>query len=104
MYDIQLDIEAVLVWYYLLVAGILIITFLASWKHSTPMPFAWGLLMGVLILWLRDYIAPMIFGVLNYSWTETPLLFTVTGLFSVAWFGYIGLTLYNMWTEGEVVL
>jgi hypothetical protein len=104
MYDIVLDIEAVLVWYVLLVIGILILTSWASVRHRTPLPFAWGLTIGVMILWLREYLAPIVFGVMNYSWTAQPILFALTGIFAVCWFGYIAMTLYNLLKEGEMIL
>lgn len=103
MYDIVLSIEAILVWYVLLVIGILLITLIASVRHKTPLPFAWGLVIAILILWLRDYLAPVIFGVLNYDWNTNPILFAITGIFGVAWFCYIALTLYNSVQSGELI-
>lgn len=103
MNDIVLSIEAVLVWYVILVIGILIITLMASVRHKTPLPFAWGLVIAILILWLRDYLAPVIFGVLNYDWNTNPILFAITGIFGIAWFSYIALTLYNSWVSGEMI-
>ena len=102
MYDINLNIQAVLVWYVLLVIGILLITLYASWKHSNPILFAWGLVIGILILWLKEYLAPIIFGVFNYSWETSPVLFVLTGTFAVVWFGYIALTLWNCVNEGAL--
>lgn len=103
MYDIVLDINAVLVWYVLLVIGILGLTAFASWRHKKPILFVWGMLMGVLILWLREYLAPIVFGFMNYSWESQPVLFALTGVFAVGWFGYIGITLYNAIVKGELV-
>jgi len=103
MYSIDLDISAVLVWYVLLVIGILLITLWAAIRHKNPALFAWGAVMGTLILWLHAYLAPIVFGVLNYSWESAPYLFVLTGIFAVAWFGYIGLTLYNAVVKGALV-
>lgn len=103
MYDINLSIQAVLVWYVLLVIGILLITLYASWRHSNPILFAWGLVIGVLVLWLQTYLAPIIFGVFNYSWESSPVLYVLTGTFAVAWFGYIAMTLYNCVKHGELI-
>lgn len=103
MYDIVLNIEAILVWYVLLVIGILLITFYASVRHKTALPFAWGLVIAILILWLREYLAPIIFGVLNYDWNTNPILFAITGIFGVSWFCYIALTLYNSVKTGELI-
>ncbi len=103
MYQINLDIEAVLVWYVLLVIGIIAISLIASYRHNKPILFAWGMVMAVLILWLKDYLAPVIFGVFNYSWESSPILFALTGVFAIGWFGYIGMTLYNAVAHGELI-
>lgn len=103
MYDIVLNVEAVLVWYVLLVIGILALTLWASVRHGTPLPFAWGLVIAVLILWLKDYLAPIVFGVFNYDWNTQPMLFALTGIFAVSWFGYIAMTLYNLLKSGEMI-
>lgn len=103
MYGINLNVEAFLVWYVLLVIAILAITLYASWRHGTPVLFAWSCVISVLILWLQNYIAPILFGVFNYTWESNSVLFALTGIFAVVWFGYIGMTLYNSVKHGALV-
>ena len=91
------------VWYILLGIGILGISLYASWKHQSFAPITWGLIITGLIYYFRKQIAPLVFGVLNYDWQTNPLMFALTGVFTVMFFGYIALVLYNLNQSGEAI-
>lgn len=101
MFEITLDIGQYLIWYYLLAVGIVILSFIASWIHKTGMPLFWGISISAIVILLQSYLAPVIFGVLNYDFATQFWQFMITGIFSVMWFGYIALTLWNNLIYGE---
>ena len=101
MLDIVLDVGKYMIWYYLLAIGIMILSIWASYEHKTSVPFFWGLTVSVIIIMLQIYIAPLVFGVLNYNYLTQTWQFVLTGIYAVMWFGYIGLTQYNYVRYGE---
>lgn len=103
MTEIILDVSQYMVWYVLLGIGIIILCLYATWKHQTFAPLVWGLVITGLIFWFRNQIAPLVFGVLNYDWATNPVMFALTGLFTVFFFGYILLVLWNLTQSGEAI-
>ena len=101
MLDIVLDVGKYLIWYYLLAIGIMILSIWASYEHKSKEPFMWGLTISVVIILLQAYIAPLLFGVLNYNYLTHTWQFVILGTYSVMWFGYIGLTQWNYLVYGE---
>lgn len=101
MWNITLDVGQYLIWYYLLGLGILLFSIWASYIHKTALPLYWGLTIGLIVILLQSYLAPILFGVLNYNYITETWQFVITGIFTVMWFGYIGLTLWNNLIYGE---
>lgn len=101
MFEISLDVSQYIGWYYLLAIGIVILSFMASWTHKTGTPLFWGISVSAIIILLQSYLAPVIFGVLNYDMSTQLWQFVITGVFSVLWFSYIALTLWNNMIYGE---
>ena len=103
MTEIILDVSQITTWYYLLIAGIVLLCLWATLKHKSFFPLVWGLVLSGSILAFQNQFAPLLFGVLNYEWGINPVMFVLTGVFAVMWFGYIGLTMYNCVTRGSVI-
>lgn len=101
--EIILDASKYMVWYGLLIAGILISTIWATLKHKTFLPLSWGVILSAAIYWTRNQIAPLIFGVRNYEWANNPVMYALTGIFAITFFAYIGLTLWNLYRYESVI-
>ena len=101
MWTISFDVSEYLIWYYLLAIGIILLSIWASYEHEKGFPLFWGISIALIIIMLQSYLAPVLFGVLNYNYLTETWQFVITGLFSVLWFSYIGLTLWNNLIYGE---
>ena len=101
--EIIIDASQFLIWYVLLGIGIIAICLWATWKHQTFAPITWGIVVTALIFYFEKQIAPLVFGVLNYDWSTNPLMFILTGTFSLMFFAYIALVLWNLYVSGEAI-
>ena len=101
--QIVLDTSKIMVWYFLLIAGIIILTLWATLKHESFLPLTWGLILSGAIYYFKAQIAPLVFGVVNYDWHTNPLMFILTGVFGVMFFAYIALTIWNLHESGSVI-
>lgn len=99
---IYINVEQYLIWYYIFISVLLILTFWASYRHSTVIPFMWGLILSLVLLALVNYIEPMLFGFMAYYNVDW-YAFTLMGSFAVLWFGYVFLAVYNCVRYGGVV-
>lgn len=103
MTEIIIDVAKYLVWYWLLIAGIIILTLWATLKQKNFMPLAWGSILSGAIYLCKDQIAPLIFGVGNYDYSDNIVMFVLTGVFAVTFFMYIALTIWNLYQYNEVI-
>ena len=97
-----ISVEQYLVWYYVFIAVVLLLTFWATYRHKTAVPFMWGLILSLVLLLLVQYIEPLLFGwavYYNINWYAFALL----GVFAILWFGYVLLVMYNCVKYGSVV-
>lgn len=97
-----LNVEQYLVWYYIFIAVVITVTALASWYHENAIPFMWGVILSLVLIMLVNYIEPILFGFLAYynvNWYAFALFLG----FSLLWFGYVLLALYNCVKYGSVV-
>jgi len=96
------NVEQYLVWYYIFIAIVLLITGIATMIHKKVIPFMWGIILSLVLLIGVSYIEPILFGFLSYyqvNWYA----FALFGSFTVVWFGYVALCLYNSVRYGGVV-
>jgi len=103
MTQIVLDVAAFMVWYVLLIAGVIILTLWATWRHKSFVPIVWGVVFSGLVYYFKAQIAPLVFGVLNYDWQANPLMFILTGVFTLFFFAYIALVIWNFHESGEAI-
>jgi len=97
-----LNVEQYLVWYYIFISVVLLLTFWASYRHSTAVPFMWGLIVSLVLLALVNYVEPILFGWMAY-YNVNWYAFALMGGFAILWFGYVLLTIYNCMKYGNVV-
>ena len=96
------NLEQYLVWYYVFIVVVLITTVWASYRHSTVIPFMWGVILSLVLVILATYIEPLLFGALAY-YNVNWYAFALLGAFAIIWFGYVFLALYNCVRYGGVV-
>jgi len=99
---IILNVSQYLIWYYLLAVGIIGISLFASYIHNKAFPVFFGISLAVIIIYVQAYLSPIIFGVLNYDYSTQFYEWMATGVFSIMFFGYIGLMMYNLVQYGGV--
>lgn len=101
--EVILDVSKYLTWYFLLGIGIMILSIWATYKHRDFMPLAYGTILTGVIVYFKEQIAPLVFGVLNYDWQTNPIMFILTGVFSMMFFAYVGLTMWNVINHNKVI-
>jgi len=84
-----------LVWYYVLIVIILVVSIYALSKHKETLPFMWGVTLSVVLFVFAPYITPILLGVFAYYNTDWWMFGLMLWLASM-WFGWIFLCLYNM--------
>lgn len=99
---IILNVEQYLIWYYLLIVTIIIITAIASYIHEKAIPIMWGIIVSLVLFILAQYIEPILFGFLYY-WNVDWYSFTLFGLFTLFWAWLLSQCLYNCVKYGSVV-
>lgn len=97
-----LNVEQYLVWYYIFIGVLLFLTAWATYRHSTAIPFMWGLIVSLVLVALVQYIEPVLFGWVAY-YNVNWYAFALMGGFAVLWFGYVLLAVYNCLRYGSVV-
>lgn len=91
-----------LVWYWLFITGVIIITLIASYLHKKILPLMWGIILSLVLIIGVSYIQPMILGWMAYYNTDW-IMFGITGYIAVIWFGWVFLCLYNSIRYGVMV-
>lgn len=97
-----LNVEQYLIWYYIFIVVVIIVTALSSWYHETNVPFLWGIILSLVLIMLVNQIEPILFGFLAY-YNVNWYAFALFGAFTLLWFGYVLLALYNCVKYGSVV-
>jgi hypothetical protein len=98
----QIDVSQYIVWYYLLSALILALTFFASYKHKTAIPFMWGLILSIVLIVFASVLEPILFGAFYYYNTNW-YMFALTGLFTLFWALLMTICLWNNVKYGSPV-
>ena len=101
MTEIVLDVGAFMVWYALLITGIILLCLWATWRKKSAWPLLWGVSVSALIFYFNAQIAPLIFGVLNYGYSTNLVMFILTGAYTVLFFVIIAQVIYNFHMIGE---
>lgn len=98
---IYLNVGEYLVWYVFFIITLLVIMGYASMKHTTALPFMWGLIVALVLLLLMRYIEPVLFGFLAYYNIDW-VMFALTLGVSVLWFGLVLKVCHNSVVEGVI--
>jgi hypothetical protein len=90
-----IDVSQWLVWYYVLIVIVILVSIWALIKHKEALPFMWGILLSVVLFILAPFITPIFLGVFTYYNTDW-YLFALMLWLTIVWLGWIILCLYNM--------
>lgn len=94
-----IDLNAILVWYWLLAITIVLMTFTASIIHKTWIPAMFGAIIGGILVLFASYLEPALFG-----WLTNPniVIQILSLVFFVMWLLAIAQALYNGLRYGRV--
>lgn len=98
-----IDVSQYIVWYWLLVAIIMIVSIYSFLRHKAVLPFMWGITLSIVLVVLHQYIEPFLLGFLAY-YNQDWWMFAFMGWVAMVWLIWIILCLYNQLRyKGEVV-
>lgn len=96
-----IDIEAVFVWYWLVIGLFLLVGFVGTWVHKSVLPIMWAGLMSAILFIGANALAPLIFGYEYYQMYS--LQWILVCVFGILFVIINAEYMYNILTKGTVI-
>lgn len=94
-------LNALTIWYWVLICVILIACIIGAYLHGTFLPILWGGFVSAILYICAEALEPLIFGYQYYDMYSIPWI--LVSLFGILFFGVQITYLYNIVTKGTVI-